>query len=177
MYIISNELKSHVDIHIYDRDVFITEYLNDHQGFQAVIKARYSDFHVHEIDLSNRILRLNDLTIPVRNEQKLSDEEFQALRQTFSHLINDAKWLEIEANAKLLQESSKNLENSNTFKIDVTAFDKIQRTNLHTIIKRKYPKLSSSTETMVIKDGDNDDEPVTRKFINVLRTNCNNRGK
>lgn len=162
-----------MDVHIYDCDVAITEYLNDHQGFQAVIKARFSDFHVHEIDLSNRVLRLDDLTVPVRNELKLSDEQFQQLRESFSNLIDNEMWSKIEEKAKFLEESNGNVDNS-TFKIDVTEFDKVQRTNLHTILKRKYGKLTSSTECSVTK-GDND-VSVTRKFINVIR-GPRNRGK
>ncbi|KAL3920008.1 MAG: hypothetical protein SGILL_003470 [Bacillariaceae sp.] len=47
-----------------EQSLGILEYLNVGQGFSAVVKARYSDFLVHEVDLQGSIARLTSLDIP-----------------------------------------------------------------------------------------------------------------
>eukprot|EP00985_Skeletonema_marinoi_P027617 scaffold22971_cov100-Skeletonema_marinoi.AAC.2 len=44
-----------------ERKVGIAEYASPHDGFAAVVKARYSDFIVHEVDLNGNIARLDKL--------------------------------------------------------------------------------------------------------------------
>ena len=44
--------------------VGITEYVSNGAGFTGVVKSRFSDFHVNEIDLDGKVLQLNDLTVP-----------------------------------------------------------------------------------------------------------------
>lgn len=45
-------------------EVGITEYISKLDGFSGVIKARYSDFHVNEIDLEGKTAKLTDTSIP-----------------------------------------------------------------------------------------------------------------
>lgn len=47
-----------------ERDVGITEYISDESGFTGIIKARFSDFHVNEIDNEGKIAKLTDVTVP-----------------------------------------------------------------------------------------------------------------
>ena len=47
-----------------EKDVGITEYINQGEGFSAVFKARFSDFHVNEIDPENQVAKLTDTSIP-----------------------------------------------------------------------------------------------------------------
>lgn len=51
-------------INLKEDQVGITEFTTDGKGFTGVVKARYSDFHVNEIDQNGKVLQLNDLTIP-----------------------------------------------------------------------------------------------------------------
>ncbi len=44
-----------------ERRVGISEYVSSHDGFAAVVKARYSDFLVHEVDLNGNVARLDKL--------------------------------------------------------------------------------------------------------------------
>ena len=55
--------KSHDDI---ERSLGISEYLSTSSvsGFSAVMKARYSDFLVHEIDMDGTVARLTSLEVP-----------------------------------------------------------------------------------------------------------------
>lgn len=152
-----------MEIQLSDKDVGITEYLNNHTGFQAVVKARYSDFHVHEIDLKNKILRLDDLSVPSLNDFKVH-KDITELRASFSELISDVSWAEIERRAQILQNSP---GDQSAMEIDVTEFNKVQRTNLHTIFKQKFDKLCSKTHTAVLET---DICPNNaRKFIQISR--------
>ena len=59
---IAKELRTAQVILVEDA-VGIVEYLNkDLQPFSAIIKHRYSDFHVHEVQSGHRIVRLTELT-------------------------------------------------------------------------------------------------------------------
>eukprot|EP00804_Cyclotella_cryptica_P021050 CCRYP_019377-RA/>CCRYP_019377-RA protein AED:0.01 eAED:0.00 QI:0/0/0/1/1/1/2/0/732 len=42
----------------------ISAYASPHEGFAAVVKARYSDFIVHEVDLHGNVARLGSLEVP-----------------------------------------------------------------------------------------------------------------
>lgn len=44
--------------------VGITHYVSNGAGFTGVVKSRFSDFHVNEIDLDGKVLQLNDLSVP-----------------------------------------------------------------------------------------------------------------
>lgn len=51
-------------INLKENEVGITEYVSPGEGFQGILKSRYSDFHVNEIDLNGQVLQLNDSTVP-----------------------------------------------------------------------------------------------------------------
>lgn len=47
-----------------EQDVGITEYISQHPGFSGIIKARFSDFHVNEIDWDGKVAKLTDTSLP-----------------------------------------------------------------------------------------------------------------
>lgn len=47
-----------------EQDVGITEYISQHPGFSGIIKARFSDFHVNEIDWEGNVAKLTDTNVP-----------------------------------------------------------------------------------------------------------------
>jgi tRNA pseudouridine13 synthase len=51
-----------------ERKVGITEYASTHDGFSGVVKARYSDFVVHEVDLNGNVARLDKLETSVQDD-------------------------------------------------------------------------------------------------------------
>lgn len=96
--------------------------------FHGIIKARYADFIVHEIDMDENIARLDNLEPPEEAEDtnKLNVED-----------LIDAKDIECitEVNNGYL----------NQYKIDVTGMDKDTRTALHQAIRNSFDRLESST--------------------------------
>lgn len=96
--------------------------------FHGIIKTRYTDFIVHEIDLEGNIAYLTNL-------DPLEDQE-PAQTTKLEDLV-DAKALECitEVNNGYL----------NQYKIDVTYLDKDARTSLHRAIRASFDRLESST--------------------------------
>lgn len=45
-------------------EVGMTESLGVHRGFSGVVKNRWEDFHVHEIDLEGQVVRLTSTDLP-----------------------------------------------------------------------------------------------------------------
>eukprot|EP00579_Thalassiosira_antarctica_P012167 CAMPEP_0201914806 /NCGR_PEP_ID=MMETSP0903-20130614/4892_1 /ASSEMBLY_ACC=CAM_ASM_000552 /TAXON_ID=420261 /ORGANISM="Thalassiosira antarctica, Strain CCMP982" /LENGTH=736 /DNA_ID=CAMNT_0048450263 /DNA_START=98 /DNA_END=2308 /DNA_ORIENTATION=+ len=54
-----------------ERKFGISAYCSPHEGFAAVVKARYSDFVVHEVDLNGNIARLESLETPQPKDKKI----------------------------------------------------------------------------------------------------------
>lgn len=52
-----------------EADVGITEFISQHDGFMAVLKHRFSDFQVNEIDCDGKIVKLTTLDVPDEQEQ------------------------------------------------------------------------------------------------------------
>lgn len=96
--------------------------------FHGLIKTRYADFIVHEIDLEGKIAELTALEPP---------EETEIARSlTLSDFV-DSKALE----------SISDVNNGylNQYKIDVSSMDKEMRTSLHHAIRAAFDKLESCT--------------------------------
>uniref|UniRef100_A0A8C6WD45 Pseudouridylate synthase 7 homolog n=2 Tax=Nannospalax galili TaxID=1026970 RepID=A0A8C6WD45_NANGA len=111
-------------------DVGITKFVSSHQGFSGILKERYSDFIVHEIGKDGRISHLDDLSVPVDEEDPsedvvtvLTDEEKQQLEEL---------------------QLFKNKETS--VAIEVIEDTKEKRTVIHQAIKSLFPGLETKTE-------------------------------
>ncbi len=51
--------------HITDEDAGIRGYLTESEGYDGMMKQRFEDFVVREIDASGRVVRLTSQTLPV----------------------------------------------------------------------------------------------------------------
>ncbi|KAK4887582.1 hypothetical protein RN001_003853 [Aquatica leii] len=95
-----------------EKEVGITEYLTDLEGFSGIIKARYSDFHVNEINNSGEIAKLTDISppdfrqVPVNtsceNTTVLPEETWEKIKQIASR--EDAEPVEIDASSLTKEE-------------------------------------------------------------------------
>ncbi|KAK2917611.1 pseudouridylate synthase 7 homolog isoform X2 [Channa argus] len=129
-------------------DVGILKYVSDHEGFSGILKERYSDFVVHEINKQGKIVHLDDLTIPADAE-----EVPEALEQP-----NESDILTEEQKKQLGElQLFKNKEGS--VSIEVIDDTKEKRTLVHKAIKTQFPGLETKTEE---KDG--------QKFIVAYHT-------
>ncbi|KAM4619370.1 LOW QUALITY PROTEIN: pseudouridylate synthase 7 homolog [Polymixia lowei] len=124
-------------------DVGILKFVSDHEGFSGILKERYSDFVVHEINKQGKTVQLDDLSIPPEVE-----EVPETLQQP-------------EETEVLTEEQKKQLGELQLFKnkegnvsIEVADDTKEKRTLVHKAIKTQFPGLETKTEE---KEG--------RKFI------------
>lgn len=133
-----------------ESDIGITEYIGKHIGFSAVIKERYTDFHVNEIDFNGQVAKLTHQDIPREPED---DENIEDLKK----LLPSAIWDQLQT----LKED--NTSSSSSIEIDVTSLDKSERKAVHTIAKRLADVISQTV--------DKDD----KKFITIVSNSKNNK--
>ncbi|GIY26645.1 pseudouridylate synthase 7 homolog [Caerostris darwini] len=108
-------------------DVGITEYISNLPGFTAVMKERYSDFVVNEIDTEGNVVRLTNFSQPQNpeNDVKVDDLLDAATVKSLEELVADEK---------------------SDVKIDVTDMDKDARKKIHVAIRKMFDGVESSTE-------------------------------
>ncbi|XP_045684795.1 pseudouridylate synthase 7 homolog isoform X1 [Phyllostomus hastatus] len=111
-------------------DVGITKFVSSHQGFSGILKERYSDFVVHEIGKDGRISHLDDLSIPVDEEDPSED--------VFTVLTAEEK--------QRLEELQLFVNKETSVAIEVVEDTKEKRTIIHQAIKCLFPGLETKTE-------------------------------
>ncbi|XP_026847877.1 pseudouridylate synthase 7 homolog [Drosophila persimilis] len=126
-----------------ENQVGITEFTNaDAPGFTGILKSRFSDFHVNEIDTEGRVLELNDYTVPKAVVEPVDPQKLDEWRKELEEVIGPDVWTDIAslANAKFDPKTEQKVE------IDVSSVDKEKRTKIHQLVKQLYSgKLVSTT--------------------------------
>ena len=107
-------------------DVGILQYCSKHEGFCGILKQRYSDFLVNEINIDGRTVHLTSTELP---------EVF--IREEIENSV-----LPSEVLKKLEDFVSK--EDKTSKLVVATEDDKEQRTLIHREIRQKFPMLGNS---------------------------------
>uniref|UniRef100_A0A8D8LSR6 Pseudouridylate synthase 7 homolog n=1 Tax=Cacopsylla melanoneura TaxID=428564 RepID=A0A8D8LSR6_9HEMI len=133
-----------------EEDVFIREYVNrENKGFTGTIKVRYADFQVNEIDKDGNLVQLTNFDPPVYpSDLEVPDIDAEKIKE----LLSEEEITKIAALKDLPPNQKESVE------IEVTNFDKEQRTFLH-----KYVKLIGSNTL----NSNTLDKPDGKKFIEV----------
>ncbi|KAH8380458.1 hypothetical protein KR009_010769 [Drosophila setifemur] len=123
--------------------VAITEFTNpDAPGFTGILKSRFSDFHVNEIDNEGKVLELNDLNVPKVAIESVDPAELDKWRHALEGVISPEVWQDIAS----LAEAKYDPKSDQKVEIDVSSLDKEQRKQVHQLVKQLYKgKLMSST--------------------------------
>uniref|UniRef100_A0A1A9WI99 TRUD domain-containing protein n=1 Tax=Glossina brevipalpis TaxID=37001 RepID=A0A1A9WI99_9MUSC len=149
-------------INLKENEVGITEYVSPSEGFQGILKSRYSDFHVNEIGLNGQVLHLNQATVPEeKKDDEMNSEQLDAALAGVKDIITDEMRIKIE---NLIQKSSTSdkSEDCEVF-IDATELNKDKRTEVHKVIKKLYGgKLVSTTVS-----GEQEGKEPSKKFIKI----------
>ncbi|KAJ3448740.1 pseudouridylate synthase 7 [Anaeramoeba flamelloides] len=133
--------------------VGITEYLSDRElKFTGILKHRYSDFNVHEIDPNNEIVKLDNITtIETENgneEEEKKEEKNEEEEEEESPAKKTQQTLTKIFDEKIVQNFigwvTKNDLSNPTFQFPTTQ-DKEARTTVHKSIKQGYPNLTTHT--------------------------------
>ncbi|XP_044752070.1 pseudouridylate synthase 7 homolog [Coccinella septempunctata] len=124
----------HVD-QVTETEVGISEFLSNLEGFSGVIKARYSDFHVSEVDPSGAVAVLTNTDIP-KEEKVIID--YASLEESPIETLPQNIWKDIREMVKTNSKES--------VKFDVSDLEKEERKNLHTKVKGIFGnKIDSNT--------------------------------
>ncbi|GBP87713.1 Multisubstrate pseudouridine synthase 7 [Eumeta japonica] len=116
-----------------EEDIGVTEYVSDHNGFNGIIKSRYADFHVSEINLNGEIAKLTNLDPPeeIKNEEIKEDEELLLSKYNLE-LLPMETWDKINCLAICTDPTSERVE------VDVTGMSKEHRTKIHDAVKKAF---------------------------------------
>lgn len=122
-------------------DVGITEFISKLEGYSGVIKARFSDFQVNEIDLNGEIAKLTNQEIPKFGKEGVKRVEVPT-EAPLSEIPQET-WL----NMKQMLETPEPPD----LELDATELTKEQRTEIHECLKKYFGrKIYANT---VDKDG------------------------
>nr|XP_002741613.2 PREDICTED: pseudouridylate synthase 7 homolog [Saccoglossus kowalevskii] len=114
-----------------EKDVGISAYLMQHQGFRGILKQRYSDFLVYERSKDGVLVKLDDISKPTDFAVQVSNEP-------------DEDYLQ-DTDKQMLQELLESKDKSKDVIIKLSEDSKDRRTKIHQSIRQVYPGLVSET--------------------------------
>ncbi|XP_048136493.1 multisubstrate pseudouridine synthase 7 isoform X2 [Rhodamnia argentea] len=135
-----------------ESDVGIACYISNLPGFRGILKQRYSDFIVNEVDLEGNVVHLTTLDAPPEpihlaeeNETNASDQ----LDKSYDAEIESFRSLAGDSDADLLQsfiaQITSGAEESLSPIVLSPNCDKIHRTAIHNYFKEKFKFLVTDT--------------------------------
>ncbi|PKI47166.1 hypothetical protein CRG98_032437 [Punica granatum] len=135
-----------------ESEVGILCYISQLPGFRGILKQRYSDFIVNEVDLDGNVVHLTSLTAPpesveVRDGNETKKNDY--LNKSYDSEVESFRALAGEADADLLktlidQVTSGPKENISAIVLSPNS-DKTQRTAIHNYFKENFKFLVTDT--------------------------------
>lgn len=147
-----------------NEDCFINQYISKVAGFKGVVKQRYSDFIVHEMDREGNIVQLTSYDLPdepASNVSPVDDSSKEKMDFLKKHLS--------EEQIKALESIEPGDKNSETVNIPVDDLDKDARRLIHNTISSVFPHLF--TVTKEVKD------ESTGKVVKMIAAGTTNHWK
>ncbi|XP_075970106.1 pseudouridine synthase 7 [Anticarsia gemmatalis] len=109
----------------------VTEYISSHEGFNGIIKSRYSDFQVSEMNENGEIAKLTNTKPPVApSDVAIDDDEELLLNKYNLEILPMETWDKI--NSLAVNSSDEKVE------IDMEGVTKEQRTKIHDAVKKAF---------------------------------------
>eukprot|EP00940_MAST-03C_sp_MAST-3C-sp2_P002620 g2620.t1 len=176
----------------WEKDVGIVAYCNpDVPGFTGILKQRYTDFMVNEVDPSGRVVRLIDIAVPEMKKKKnasdVSEEAAKAAKiveetrekklvdegiEKLSDVVGEEAAQRVRAFVDALSDKTEGPKHVLLPHVD----DKNARRTIHGIVRENFEHLRLCSDTLVeaednAKDGDDaaGTTKTTKKFIRVYR--------
>ncbi|XP_047515423.1 pseudouridylate synthase 7 homolog [Pieris napi] len=116
-----------------EKDIGVTEYISKHEGFNGIIKSRFSDFQVSEINEKGEIAKLTDTSVPEPPDDGQVVEDEDLLLNKYNLEI-----LPMETWDKINDLTLSNGPVFETVKVDVTGKSKEERTKIHDAVKKAF---------------------------------------
>ncbi|KZV54416.1 pseudouridylate synthase 7 [Dorcoceras hygrometricum] len=132
-----------------ESDVGILCYVSHLPGFRGILKHRYSDFIVNEVDLDGNIVRLTSLDAPPEITEEKREKTCDLLAKDYALEIEKFRVLAGDIDAEKLKafidQVSSNVGASNESIVLSPSSDKSHRTAVHNFFKEKLKFLVSDT--------------------------------
>ncbi|XP_026449914.1 multisubstrate pseudouridine synthase 7-like [Papaver somniferum] len=139
-----------------ETDVGIHCYISQLPGFRGVLKQRYADFIVNEVDTDGNVVRLTSLDAPSESveEKKEKEEEKETETETettYTSEIESFRLLAGDTDADLLKDFIHRIRTSGGGKDEISPivlspdYDKIHRTAVHNYFKANLKFLVTDT--------------------------------
>ncbi|CAN0920472.1 Multisubstrate pseudouridine synthase 7 [Linum grandiflorum] len=133
-----------------EADVGILCYISKTPGFRGILKQRYSDFIVNEVDTEGNVVHLTTLNAPSQvveeNETKKCD---QVIQESYVSEIQEFRLLTGDSNADLLEGLINQVNSGSEDGISPIVlsadYDKTHRTAVHNFFKEKLKFLVTDT--------------------------------
>ena len=142
-----------------EEELGITEFLSrDCPGFSGLIKERFSDFNVYEVDKSGTVVHLDNQEIPKNIEPEIvsdPDASYDSLSDDQKLLISEDQFTSIKL-LNLQNDTSSPDSDFEPVKINVSDVDKEGRREIHNILKKfsnifTYTNVASDDGTKYIE--------------------------
>lgn len=155
----SNECNGVADYDEIEKSLGISEYMcPSAKGFSAVVKARYSDFVVHEVGWDGTVARLTSREIPQTDGSK-KEENVEPLTDSVNSMTPAmGDWVSIQSqlqamiqDATVAEKVTRMLEAHEDQKphndkfVVLPSLDKAQRTAIHNWIRESLPRARTDT--------------------------------
>ncbi|CAO2837057.1 unnamed protein product [Amaranthus hypochondriacus] len=160
-----------------ESDVGILCYISQLPGFRGILKQRYSDFIVNEVDLNGNVVHLTSLDVPPELVEKKemaveqSDKTFTEEIESFRSLVGDT---DADCLKELIEKVKAGADQDISPLVLSPSSDKAHRTAVHNFFKEKLKFLVTDTI-----DGPQDSSKCIRVWHksagNQKRRNCRKR--
>ncbi|KAI7736836.1 hypothetical protein M8C21_016529, partial [Ambrosia artemisiifolia] len=158
-----------------ESDVGITCYISPLPGFRGILKQRYSDFVVNEVDLNGNVVHLTSLEAPTEIAEEPETKVTDQLNGNHDTEIESFRALAGDSDASSLKEFidkiSSDVEDGATSIVLSPSSDKIHRTAMHNFFKEKLKFLVTDTV-----DGPEPSSKCIRVRLNSGGNNDRGRG-
>ncbi|KAG1347731.1 putative tRNA pseudouridine13 synthase [Cocos nucifera] len=158
-------------------DVGISCYVSSLSGFRGVLKQRYSDFIVNEVDLDEKIVHLSSFDLPpdcteVKEEENppMSGKDYFCAVESFRSLCGDH---DAEALKGLLENISSSAEGDIAPVVLSPDSDKSHRAEVHNFFKKNFKFLVTDT----VEGSEGASKCVRVRFCSVQGGGGSRRGK
>ncbi|KAL9274479.1 hypothetical protein AKJ16_DCAP26321 [Drosera capensis] len=134
-----------------ESDVGISCYISKLPGFVGILKQRYADFIVNEVDLDGNVVRLTSLDLPPekqmtqKEESKVPDQlnrNFDTELEFFRSLVGDS---DTDSLKGLIDKIQNGADDSTSPIVLSPSSDKAYRTAVHNFVKEKLKFLVTDT--------------------------------
>ncbi|XP_034707285.1 multisubstrate pseudouridine synthase 7 isoform X2 [Vitis riparia] len=135
--------------HLEESDVGISFYISQLPGFRGILKQRYCDFIVNEVDSDGNVVHLTSLDAPPesmeKNETKISDQSnkgYASEIELFRSLVGDS---DAECLKGLIDQVASGIEDGVSPIVLSPSSDKSHRTAVHNFFKENLKFLVTDT--------------------------------